>query len=189
MVKKVKTPSKKKTTTTTLLVKPKTTTKKKTNSKARPKSKVASTKKSIVYNEQVFIENFVNLQHAMTNMSIQFGELSQNITKLLKVFEESAKTLAKTEKQIDSGVGEKIDSLLSQNKTIARGLVLMEDKLKRQAKYTPSATKINPFEPQQTFPRSQASQQPRTFQPKPIPQQGFIPQPFNPNKPKPLPQL
>ena len=41
--------------------------------------------------EELLIENFVGLQHAMTNMSIKFGSLSDNLTKLLQVFEEAAK--------------------------------------------------------------------------------------------------
>ena len=41
--------------------------------------------------EELLIENFVGLQHAMTNMSIKFGALSDNISKLLQVFEEAAK--------------------------------------------------------------------------------------------------
>ncbi len=204
MVKKAVTVTKKKTTTN----KSKTThnsPNRKLKNIPSSKPKTASTQKSIVYNERIFIENFVNLQHAMTNMSMQFGELSQNITKLLKIFEESAKVLVKSEKQVDSKVGEKIDSLLEQNKTIAKGLVLMEDKLKRQARYTPSATKQNPYEyqqPSQQQPQQQPQQQiyqrqpqPQNFQPQQAPQQqmqsqqGFIPQPTNPGRPKPLPQL
>jgi len=103
-------------------------------------------KKGIVYNEKIFIENFINLQHAMTNLSIKFSELSQNISNLLGVFEEAAKTLAKSEKQVDGQIVNKIDSLLEQNKTIAKGLVLMEDQFKRQARFSPSATTPNPFE-------------------------------------------
>jgi len=41
--------------------------------------------------EELLIENFVGLQHAMTNLSIKFGSLSDNISQLLQVFEEAAK--------------------------------------------------------------------------------------------------
>jgi hypothetical protein len=80
--------------------------------------------------EELLIENFVGLQHAMTNMSIKFGALSDNISKLLQVFEESAKNFITGEKSDDSDMLKKIDSLLNQNKTIAKGLVLMEGKLR-----------------------------------------------------------
>lgn len=80
--------------------------------------------------EELLIENFVGLQHAMTNMSIKFGNLSDNISKLLQIFEESAKNFVSGGKPDDKELLEKIDSLLNQNKTIAKGLVLMEGKLR-----------------------------------------------------------
>lgn len=80
--------------------------------------------------EELLIENFVGLQHAMTNMSIKFGSLSDNISKLLQIFEESAKNFVSGGKPDDTEMLAKIDSLLNQNKTIAKGLVLMEGKLR-----------------------------------------------------------
>ena len=80
--------------------------------------------------EELLIENFVGLQHAMTNMSIKFGSLSDNIVKLLSVFEEAAKGFASGGQVDNKDMLKKIDSLLDQNKTIAKGLVLMEGKLR-----------------------------------------------------------
>ena len=80
--------------------------------------------------EELLIENFVGLQHAMTNLSIKFGSLSDNITKLLQVFEEAAKNFVSGGKSDDKDMLNKINSLLDQNKTIAKGLVLMEGKLR-----------------------------------------------------------
>ena len=87
--------------------------------------------------DELLIENFVGLQHAMTNMSIRFGSLSENIIKLLQVFEESAKNLISGDKSGDKDMLSKIDSLLVQNKTIAKGLVLMESKLRGRAESVP----------------------------------------------------
>jgi hypothetical protein len=83
--------------------------------------------------EELLIENFVGLQHAMTNMSIKFGALSDNISKLLQVFEEAAKNFVSGGRSDDKDMLNKIDSLLTQNKTIAKGLVLMEGKLRGRA--------------------------------------------------------
>jgi hypothetical protein len=80
--------------------------------------------------EELLIENFVGLQNAMTNMSIKFGMLSDNIARLLQVFEESAKNLIDGGRPDDKDMLGKINSLLDQNKTIAKGLVLMESKLR-----------------------------------------------------------
>ena len=83
--------------------------------------------------EELLIENFVGLQHAMTNLSIKFGSLSDNMTRLLQVFEEAAKNFVSGGKSEDRDMLKKINSLLDQNKTIAKGLVLMEGKLRGRA--------------------------------------------------------
>lgn len=89
--------------------------------------------------EELLIENFVGLQHAMTNMSIKFGALSDSISKLLQVFEESAKNFISGGKPDDTEMLRKIDSLLNQNKTIAKGLVLMEGKLRGRSETAESS--------------------------------------------------
>ena len=83
--------------------------------------------------EELLIENFVGLQHAMTNLSVKFGSLSDNITKLLQVFEEAAKSFVSGGKLDDKSMLKKIDSLLDQNKTIAKGLILMEGSLRNRS--------------------------------------------------------
>jgi len=92
--------------------------------------KKSSGKMTAKEREELLIENFVGLQHAMTNMSIKFGALSDNISKLLSVFEEAAKGFASGGQVDNKDMLKKIDSLLDQNKTIAKGLVLMEEKLR-----------------------------------------------------------
>jgi len=83
--------------------------------------------------EELLLENFVGLQHAMTNLSVKFGSLSDNITKLLQVFEEAAKSFISGDKLDDKSMLKKIDSLLDQNKTIAKGLILMEESLRNRS--------------------------------------------------------
>ena len=103
--------------------------------KASPKEKRMTAKER----EELLIENFVGLQHAMTNMSVKFGSLSDNISKLLQIFEESAKNFVSGGKPDDAEMLTKIDSLLNQNKTIAKGLVLMEGKLRGRSENVMSA--------------------------------------------------
>ncbi len=82
--------------------------------------------------EKILIENFVSLQRVMTNLSEKFDGLSNNISKLLELFELSATALAKKDinftKQIDEEkiIG-KLNNLLDQNKIIARGMALMSE--------------------------------------------------------------
>lgn len=106
-----------------------------THHKSRSSGKRKSSEKRMTARErdELLIENFVGLQHAMTNMSIKFGSLSDNISKLLQIFEEAAKNFSSGGKSDDKDMLNKIDSLLDQNKTIAKGLVLMEGKLRGRA--------------------------------------------------------
>lgn len=86
--------------------------------------------------QEALIENFVNLQRVLTNLSIKFDNLSDNISKLLQLFEISAKSFIK--KTEGTTVGEdrellnKLDTLLDQNKTIAKGLTLIEEKVRHR---------------------------------------------------------
>lgn len=101
--------------------------------------------------EQTLLNNFVNLQKVLTNLSLKFEELSDNISKLLQLFEISAKTFAEkyseegeTENQKDKKILEKIDSLLDQNRTIAKGIMLMEERVRQNAPHTRITKEIEP---------------------------------------------
>lgn len=83
--------------------------------------------------EKILVENFVSLQKVMTNLSLKFDNLASQISKLLELFEISAKNLAhkdfslEKEDKNNKEVIVKLDSLLGQNKIIAKGLTLMHE--------------------------------------------------------------
>ena len=81
--------------------------------------------------EQILIENFVSLQKVMTNLAVKFDNLSGQISKLLELFEISAKTLAEIDYSMgekpDKKVAEKLDNILEQNKIIAKGIALLHE--------------------------------------------------------------
>lgn len=94
--------------------------------------------------EKTLIANFVSLQKVLVHLSSKFDDLSGNLSKLLELFEISAKTLAEkelTEPSVVTNeetsnelrkVSEKLNNLLEQNKVIARGLTLMYEKMPGQ---------------------------------------------------------
>ena len=95
--------------------------------------KTAKTSDSNAELNKKLIENFVALQKIMTNLSAKFDNLSDQITKLLQIFEISAKAMAEKDfeqfqNSDDKKVIEKLDALLEQNKTIAKGLALLHEK-------------------------------------------------------------
>ena len=81
------------------------------------------------------IENFVGVQRVLTNLSVKFDNLSDHISRLLHLFEVSAQSFLRKQEE---GQGDnkdlltKLDTLLDQNKTIAKGLSLIEEKIKHK---------------------------------------------------------
>lgn len=103
--------------------------------KAAPKKKISKKNPSKSRNPNInksLAENFIALQKVMTNLAVKFDSLSIQISKLLELFEISAKTLAKKDIPFVAGkenpkVVEKLDTLLDQNKIIARSLTLLHE--------------------------------------------------------------
>ena len=109
--------------------------------------------------ENILIENFVALQKVMSNLSVKFDGLTTQISKLLELFEMSAKALAEKDFDIEKNnrenakILEKIENVLEQNKTIARGLTLMHEKI-----VEPTAV-YSPQVPQQRMPQRPLSEE------------------------------
>jgi hypothetical protein len=116
-------------------------------------------KKGVMSNREVqiaLIENFVNLQKVLTNLTIKFDALSDNLNRLLQIFEISAKSFIKRNEEPswgreDKELLNKIDTMLEQNKTIAKGLTLMEEKIRHKALTEPSIPSIRPMPRQEPF--------------------------------------
>ncbi|MEM0465593.1 MAG: hypothetical protein QXW97_02735 [Candidatus Pacearchaeota archaeon] len=91
--------------------------------------------------QEALIHNFIKLQKALTNIAVKFDELSTNISKLLQLFEISAKSFAEKyssiendEKKgdIDKEFIKKLDTLLEQNKIISKGIMLIEERIRER---------------------------------------------------------
>ncbi len=131
------------------MVKKSSSVKKKKTSRHKTvkKSHITQTSSEIKI-EKILVENFVSLQKVMVNLSIKFDNLTNQISKLLELFEISAKALAEKEFSLEQGnrddkkIIEKIDNLLDQNKTIARGLTLLHEPVLEQKTNYPPVQKI-----------------------------------------------
>ena len=84
--------------------------------------------------EKILSENLVALQKIMANLALNIDGLSKRITKLLDLFEVSAKTLAEKDFGIEKSAGfekelnQKMDTLIEHNKLFAKGLTLLHEK-------------------------------------------------------------
>ena len=82
--------------------------------------------------ERELIENFIGLQKVMVNLSAKFDSLAGQISRLLDLFEISAKALARKEVSSSGNleakrVMEKLDNLSHQAGLIGKGLALIHE--------------------------------------------------------------
>lgn len=98
--------------------------------------------------EHALLKNLVELQKVNVDLAEKFDHLTKEISHLLALFETTARTFAKNapigEYEKDKEFLEKIDKLLDQNKTLAKGLTLMEERL-RDRMYGGSPTEQKPM--------------------------------------------
>jgi hypothetical protein len=135
--------------------------------------------------ESVLIENFVSLQKVMTNLAVKFDNLSGQISKLLELFEISAKTLAEKDYSVgeekgDKRLVEKLDNVLEQNKIIAKGIALLHEREMDAITgkdQIPQARYPEPIQPQPKMQPSQQFSQPIKRINEPQPQNGLTKNP------------
>ena len=84
--------------------------------------------------DQLLLENLVSLQKVLLNLSMKIENLAEQTSKLLILFEVSAKSFAEKQglgiSKEDKDFIEKLDKLMEQNKLIAKGLTMMDEKIK-----------------------------------------------------------
>lgn len=100
----------------------------------KKRTKKSSPRKKSEKLEEKIIANLVELQKVHSNLAEKFDKLAEQISQLLSLFELSAKAFAEQSNihisEKDKQFLEKVDKLLEQNKTIAKGLTLMEDRMR-----------------------------------------------------------
>lgn len=112
---------------------------KKTSKKTKKAVKKPAVKQSKI-NEKL-IDNAIALQEVLTNLAIKIEDLTQQTSKLLTLFELSAKSFIEKQdmpfKKQDRILLQKIEQLLEQNKTIAKGVSIVERKVGAQPPQRP----------------------------------------------------
>ena len=114
------------------------------------------------------------MQKVLTNLTYKFDQLSGDITRLLQLYEISAKSFLKKLEEgsltdEDKDVMKKLDTLIDQNKTVAKGLTLIEEKIRHKVygDHIPTeAIRAFPNSPQQQNPQKPIGEKPT---PKPLP--------------------
>jgi len=84
-----------------------------------PARKSATTHSRPDQSNKVLVDNFVALQKVMTNLAVKFDDMTNQLSKLLELFEISAKALAEKDTSLDRDK--------KQNKIIARGVSMIHE--------------------------------------------------------------
>ncbi|MBU2522799.1 MAG: hypothetical protein KKE23_00725 [Nanoarchaeota archaeon] len=85
---------------------------------------------------KILIENEIEMQKILADLSLDIKNLTSELSKLVELFKEASKTLSdeKISKDIEKedmrNMGDNVDTLVDQNKTIAKGLLLMESAMR-----------------------------------------------------------
>jgi len=110
--------------------------------------------------EHALLKNLVELQKINTDLAEKFDHLAKEISQLLALFELTARNFAKNapigEYEKDKDFLDKIDKLLDQNKILAKGLSIMEERL-RERMYGQNAPAEKPKMPEERFDSNLAS--------------------------------
>ena len=84
----------------------------------------------------VLIQNQIELQKILADLSLEVKNLTSELSTLVQLFKEASKTLndEKLSNDLDKedmkNIGSKVETLVDQNKTIAKGLLLMESAMR-----------------------------------------------------------
>lgn len=86
--------------------------------------------------EHKLLENLVELQKVHTTLAEKFDKLAEQISELLALFEKTARSFgehpANQVAEKDREFLDKVDKLLEQNKTIAKALTLVEERVRER---------------------------------------------------------
>jgi len=111
----------------------------------------------------------IHLQKVHTDLAEKFDKLSRQISELLVLFEMAARSFSKQQispiiTDRDKEFVDKVDKLLDQNKTIAKGLTLMEERIRERTGMTENSNQSSVQQVQQPQQFQQTAQQSSQFQ-------------------------
>lgn len=128
---------------------------------------------------ELLLENTIALQKTLAGLAVELKALNKKISDILSIFEEASLAF-KEAKEKGMGAGEaevtvpqelidKIDALVEQNRTIAKGLLLLEKAVReKEAKSTTGITR-----PVKSFRKKPAEEEMSEYKPQPLPEFNF----------------
>jgi len=108
------------------------------------KRKIVSKKKKLVAEpkkqsiNQQLVENLISLQKVNLHTAERFEVLSKQISELVLLFEKAANEISKAPGIENKELSEKLDRLIEQNRLVAKGITLLEERTREDEMQTPT---------------------------------------------------
>jgi len=132
----------------------------------------------------LLLENTIALQKTLTNLASELKVLNKRVSELFELLEAASAAFKERkveEKQIPSDIEEKLDKIIEQNKTLAKGLLLLEKTIREKEEMK---TFPGPIRPLRTKPlrkkpleeESEETEEEKTeeeYKPQPLPEFSF----------------
>ncbi|MEK6757692.1 MAG: hypothetical protein AABX88_01050 [Nanoarchaeota archaeon] len=94
---------------------------------AKRKSNVKNVSHVTESSNHILNQNLITLQKIMVNFSSNFEHLSKQISRLVELFELSARSIAEKDFRDSKRIEEKLNVLIDQDKILAKGLTLLHE--------------------------------------------------------------
>lgn len=130
----------------------------------------------------LLLENTIALQKTLTSLATELKTLNKKVSELFELFEaassafKEAKTAGAGGAEIPSDIADKIDMLVEQNKTLAKGLLLLEKTVREKpGSATMQLTKpvTKPLKPLRKKPAQEEEESEEEYQAQPLPEFSF----------------
>jgi len=123
----------------------------------------------------LLLENTIALQKILTSLATELKALNKKVSELFELFEAASLSFKEAKEkgvgEIPTDLADKIDTIIEQNKTIAKGLLLLE-KTVRQPREAVSLTRqaTKPIKPIKKKPVEEETEE---YQAQPLPEFSF----------------
>ncbi|MEM4152790.1 MAG: hypothetical protein QXK80_01580 [Candidatus Pacearchaeota archaeon] len=135
-------------------------------------------KKEAKKTTELLLENTIALQKTLTNLAAELKALNKKVSDILSIFEEASLAFKEAKEKGEAVSGtipqeliNKIDSLIEQNKTIAKGLLLLEKAVREKET---KSTGVGTTRPIKTLRKKPVEEEEMSeYKPQPLPEFNF----------------
>lgn len=130
----------------------------------------------------LLLENTIALQKTLAGLATELKTLNKKVSELFELFEAASSAFKEAKAtggaEIPADISEKIDMLVEQNKTLAKGLLLLEKTVREKPSSTSATMPLTrpsakPLKPLKKKPAQEETESEEEYQAQPLPEFSF----------------